>query len=461
MINSFSTLHPQSLLLQTVHSGGANIYSNSPQGSISLNTWQHIAVTYDGLNTIRMYVNGTEQAVTSSSPPSGPVMDHGSDDLYVGNDVSDAYSYEGIIDEVRFWNAVRDHDQITGTMSRYLTGSEQGLVANWRMNEGNGSILVDLSGHDLDASIIDAAWIQGMHLNPASSDDDGDGVGNSEDNCPDISNPDQEDVDEDEIGDACDNCLEDGNPDQLDADGDGAGDMCDPCTDIDGDGFGDPGYVLNTCGEDNCPSTYNPDQSPVAPGDINCEGGINVLDVLAVVNHILGTQLLSGAPLDRADCNGDGQVNVLDALGIVNVILGVLAECPGGGTKIVVTEEAIAFLESLKPYLSPEGFSVFMAMVKSVGVPARFELSQNYPNPFNPTTSISYSLPNATPVTLKVYDLLGVPVKTLVNARQEPGAYTLTWDATNDLGMPMPSGIYIFRIVAGDFTQARKMTLMK
>jgi hypothetical protein len=93
--------------------------------------------------------------------------------------------------------------------------------------------------------------------------------------------------------------------------------------------------------------------------------------------------------------------------------------------------------------------------------PKNFELGQNYPNPFNPTTSISYSLPKSSQVTLMVFDLLGSPVKTLVNETKEAGSYKVTWDATNDLGQQMPSGNYIIKIVAGDFTQTRKMTLLK
>lgn len=143
-----------------------------------------------------------------------------------------------------------------------------------------------------------------------------------QDNCPDEHNPDQGDSDNDGAGNVCDNCQDEFNPDQEDSDGDGIGDACDSCTDTDGDGYGDPGYAANTCDEDNCPEIHNPEQEPMARGDINCRDEINVLDVLAVVNHILGTTELTGAPLSRADCNGDGSVNIVDALGIVNVILG-------------------------------------------------------------------------------------------------------------------------------------------
>jgi sugar lactone lactonase YvrE len=84
--------------------------------------------------------------------------------------------------------------------------------------------------------------------------------------------------------------------------------------DYDGDG------VLDE--NDNCPYVYNPDQAVVERGNIDCINGINVIDVLAVVNHIINTVPLEGAPFNRADCNADGEINVLDVIGIVNVILG-------------------------------------------------------------------------------------------------------------------------------------------
>ncbi|UCE18935.1 MAG: SBBP repeat-containing protein [Gemmatimonadota bacterium] len=161
-----------------------------------------------------------------------------------------------------------------------------------------------------------------------------------EDNCSHDYNPDQLDSDEDSAGDICDNCPESANPDQMDADNDDFGDVCDSCTDTDGDGFGNPDYPDNTCESDNCPGTYNPDQEDgdgdgvgdaceFMQGDINGDGNTDVLDALAVVNHILGTDPLIEDSFNRADCNGDGGVDILDALGIINVILGT-GECASG-----------------------------------------------------------------------------------------------------------------------------------
>ncbi|MGA2623723.1 MAG: T9SS type A sorting domain-containing protein [Bacteroidota bacterium] len=91
-----------------------------------------------------------------------------------------------------------------------------------------------------------------------------------------------------------------------------------------------------------------------------------------------------------------------------------------------------------------------------ITVPTSFELSQNYPNPFNPTSTISYSLPQKSFVTLKLYDLLGREVRTLVNGEQEPGKYLRIVDA-NDL----PSGVYFYRLHAGKYTDIKKMLLLK
>ena len=93
--------------------------------------------------------------------------------------------------------------------------------------------------------------------------------------------------------------------------------------------------------------------------------------------------------------------------------------------------------------------------------PKTFELSANWPNPFNPETSLRYALPEAAQVKLEVYDMLGQKVRTLVNGLQNVGQYTVQWDARNDLGHSVASGLYFYRIAAGNFVQTRKMTLLR
>ncbi len=89
-------------------------------------------------------------------------------------------------------------------------------------------------------------------------------------------------------------------------------------------------------------------------------------------------------------------------------------------------------------------------------IPAKFLLEQNYPNPFNPSTSINYRVPSNEFVSLKVYDVLGNEIKTLVNEMKSIGNYEVKFDASN-----LPSGIYLYRLMTDSFIQSRKMMLIK
>ncbi len=95
----------------------------------------------------------------------------------------------------------------------------------------------------------------------------------------------------------------------------------------------------------------------------------------------------------------------------------------------------------------------------SIAVPKAFVLRQNYPNPFNPTTTISYDIPGTETqhtVSLRVYDILGKEVATLVNETKEAGSYQVTFDASK-----FASGIYFYKLQAGNFTSVKKLVLMK
>lgn len=100
----------------------------------------------------------------------------------------------------------------------------------------------------------------------------------------------------------------------------------------------------------------------------------------------------------------------------------------------------------------------------STEIPSKYSLSQNYPNPFNPTTKIKFDVPALSfsnvsignPVTLKVYDVMGREVQTLVNESLKPGTYEASFD-----GSQFTSGVYFYKITAGDFSQTKKMLLIK
>lgn len=103
--------------------------------------------------------------------------------------------------------------------------------------------------------------------------------------------------------------------------------------------------------------------------------------------------------------------------------------------------------------------------VARVNLPKAFALGQNYPNPFNPSTTIAYDIPDdqtsSVQVSLKVYNVRGQVVKTLVNTAKDAGHYVVQWDGTNENGETISSGVYFYRIKAGDFVTTRKMVLLK
>jgi hypothetical protein len=97
----------------------------------------------------------------------------------------------------------------------------------------------------------------------------------------------------------------------------------------------------------------------------------------------------------------------------------------------------------------------------SAASPTEFSLSYSYPNPFNPTCVIEYALPTECRVTLSIYNILGQKVKVLVDEYQDAGYKSVQWDGKDSQGQELATGIYFYRIKAGDFVQAKKMVLMK
>ena len=116
--------------------------------------------------------------------------------------------------------------------------------------------------------------------------------------------------------------------------------------------------------------------------------------------------------------------------------------------------------QGVQSYFSDEDSCLFDPTTRVDDVkphlPTEYSLSQNYPNPFNPSSKIAYSIPSKTHVLLKIYDLLGRELITLVDKEQEQGAYSVIFNAKN-----LSSGIYLYQLKAGSYIQTRKMTLIK
>lgn len=101
------------------------------------------------------------------------------------------------------------------------------------------------------------------------------------------------------------------------------------------------------------------------------------------------------------------------------------------------------------------------SVASATELPKDFALAQNYPNPFNPETTIPYQLASRSKVSLVIYNALGQEVRTLLAALQEAGSYTAQWDGRDNLGQQMPTGVYLYRLHAGEMTFTKKMIYLR
>lgn len=232
---------------------------------------------------------------------------------------------------------------------------------------GNPAISIELTAYNIGLPDVDLDGITDLldncpsDSNPAQIDIDSDGLGDvcdacpndslndidadgicaDLDNCPVISNPLQLDADADLVGDACDNCPGTSNPSQADADGDGIGNQCDICTDVDGDGYGNPGFPSNTCPVDNCPFAANPSQADTDNdgigdacdlcGDADGSGLVNISDAVFLINYIfVGGPPPNPVAIADVDCNSI--TNISDVVYLLSYIFGggaaPCASCP-------------------------------------------------------------------------------------------------------------------------------------
>jgi hypothetical protein len=242
-------------------------------------------------------------------------------------------------------------------------------------------------------------------------------------------------------------------------------------------------------------------------GDVNGDGNSDVLDIVQIVNVILGGAFSDECAAEAADINGDGSADVLDIVQIVNGILGrsdlgdatsgklirsndaLLLEANGyiGGVQMTLSHGSDFSLsltdnalvadfktianETKLVIVAPEGEELFtftgdfkivdMIVANSesrvaVGAPTAFSLSEAYPNPFNPTTSMTLAVPEAGLVSVQVYNVMGQVVATLANGYMDASTYNLTWDASN-----ASSGMYFVKAEAAGNITTQKLVLMK
>jgi len=184
--------------------------------------------------------------------------------------------------------------------------------------------------------------------------------------------------------------------------------------------------------------------------------------------------------LARLDWNGDGKYAINDAIMfLINLIQGTcpdaLVELAGATDEIQaekmegLTQADIGYIEEMMALmdLTEEQEAAFrVALYGQAGMaalPEAMALDQNYPNPFNPATVISYAVPLGGAdrrISIKVYDIRGALVRVLVDGIKQPGSHTVYWDGTDKTGRRVSSGIYLYRLRAGDTVFTRKMVVV-
>ena len=244
-------------------------------------------------------------------------------------------------------------------------------------------------------------------------------------------------------------------------------------------------------------------------GDVNDDGELNILDVVTMVNYILGNLTPSDDQICSADMNGDGGLDILDIVIIVNTILnsralesakivtlnpstlGLSFKTDGhvGAIQMTITHDANftfnltkkAFVVDSKTenntttiivvdpqdgeiFTSKGTFNIESVIAASVdgyidtqiNVPARFIISNAFPNPFNPSTSISVDLNTDSDVSVKVFNVMGQIVHVLSEGQMAAGTHSFTWDASD-----YPSGIYIISSLIDNNAEVQKIMLLK
>jgi ribulose bisphosphate carboxylase small subunit len=156
----------------------------------------------------------------------------------------------------------------------------------------------------------------------------------------------------------------------------------------------------------------------------------------------------------------------LDVYGLLELANRALAGWPRGGASLSQINCAVDAINRgfdgcrFVTYCGPKLPGICLNR-EDISVPAEFSLGQNYPNPFNPTCVIAYSLPMDCQVKLVIYNILGQRVKVLVDEHQDAGYKSVTWDGKDNQDQGLATGIYFYRIEAGNFVQTKKMLLMK
>ena len=229
-------------------------------------------------------------------------------------------------------------------------------------------------------------------------------------------------------------------------------------------------------------------------GDLNNDGIINILDLVSLVNIVLGGRTIHTSDVIGTSSNiylGESIVAISANGPIAGIQMTVIAnylelnenlpmnvEFRSEGNQHVILvyglHGEILSGNKVQLFTSSDDYEIISAIVSNILseameieltdriLPDVFELSQNFPNPFNPNTQIQFVLGKDELVSLNIFDIQGRLVSSLINNSNYPAGYhNITWDGTNTMGTQVPSGMYLYKLVSENQTITRKMVLMK
>ncbi|MEQ8523721.1 LamG-like jellyroll fold domain-containing protein [Gracilimonas sp.] len=437
-----------SFTIGDITNGGPRVTTNS---SIPANQWTHIAATYDGTD-LKIYVNGSLDATDSESRS----IDPNPQPLLIGGpNALNGNFFSGELDEIRIWNVARTESEIADNFYKQLMGHQEDLISYFRFDESAGSSLTYSSATEAMSGSLngDATFVNSNALSSQ----------------PVVSSPIPEITLDEDFGSYVaadlDTVFQDDDTQNL------TYSIVVPCHIVEAEVQNDTSLVFTSL-----ENIFGTDTLTVEATDgattarqsfiVNVESVNDVPELAGFENDLqvpidgeftadmfartadvesADTALTFTFAVDTSGINVDfdGQVLTLSPNGNFD----------GSGTlDIEVTDEDGGVKTA----------SVGIQMVTDTditdetGVPGEFDLANNYPNPFNPTTTIKYALPEAADVRLTVFNSIGQKVADLVNTRQTAGTHQVDFDASQ-----LPSGMYIYRLKAGEFEQIRKMTLVK
>ena len=233
-------------------------------------------------------------------------------------------------------------------------------------------------------------------------------------------------------------------------------------------------FQLGSSAGDVIPAGVRPLSITVASGptwDVNADGQVSILDLILVAQHMGST-----APANsKVDVNRDGVVSILDLI----LVAQHMRESTGPASPSILAMDDVDNLDPVmiqawieRAHLEDDGSIAFqqgiafLQRLLTLLIPEETALLPNYPNPFNPETWIPYQLSEPAEVTLRIYSVNGILVRTLALGHTPAGIYqsrsrAAYWDGRNDVGESVASGIYFYTLTIGDFTATRKLTIRK